>query len=316
MKQDRYEVIVGNIGSVHSGRDLKKALRVFNEYAEQSQGNYGRAAGEDVTLMRDGEPYKEYYGHQVNPSGIKAQVRRLPSGQIQLKVPLRRGENPLTKAHQLAKALGRKVVSVTRAGGRVLNPQLQKYTGGYYRVGDFYIGKAPSPMPKGQAWSIYTREGQVVGRAGSLQAAATKAQQYIDRGIAIENPTRRYPTSKKPGDPTYSSQWSGVTGAPVARGLSCPKCGGKVHKEGDSLYCPYCDDYVRAVKRNPSKAYWQYPWVVITKPFEALSAGFSTEKQARSYTRKLNARSVYWELLHNTGTNDPGGVKSISSKSY
>lgn len=63
---------------------------------------------------------------------------------------------------------------------------------------------------------------------------------------------KRYKTSKKPGDTTYSAQWSGVTGAPKARGMACPKCGGSVHKEAGSHYCPYCDDYVRPVK----KAVW------------------------------------------------------------
>lgn len=58
---------------------------------------------------------------------------------------------------------------------------------------------------------------------------------------------KRYPTIKKPGDPTYSAQWSGVTGAPRARGKSCPRCGGAVHREGGSFYCPHCDDYVSAV---------------------------------------------------------------------
>ena len=190
-----------------------------------------------------------------NPA-IRAQVRRLPSGEVQIKVPLKRGENPLAKAQQLAKALGRKITSVARAGtgnpssyepdgfgvyewsevtrssypwlkkytvatyrkgekiepdmrlvrifqsytmagkyadklerewkkGKA-NPQPRKLVGGYYQVGDFYIGKAPIPMPRGQAWAVYTREGQVVGRAGSMQAAVKKANQYLKRGVVIE----------------------------------------------------------------------------------------------------------------------------------
>jgi hypothetical protein len=54
----------------------------------------------------------------------------------------------------------------------------------------------------------------------------------------------RYPTKKKPGDPTYSKEWSGVTRAPKIRGFVCVKCGGAVYKESDNAYCPYCDDYV------------------------------------------------------------------------
>lgn len=120
-----------------------------------------------------------------NPGGgLRAQVRRLASGQIQLKIPLKRGENALRKAHQVAKALGRKVVSVAKSA--LANPQPKKYIGDYYKVGDFFIGKAPIPMPKGQTWSIYTREGQVLSRAGSMQAAAKKANQFMERGVVIE----------------------------------------------------------------------------------------------------------------------------------
>jgi len=57
----------------------------------------------------------------------------------------------------------------------------------------------------------------------------------------------RYPTTKSPSDPTYSAQWSGVTGAPQARGKKCSRCGGAVHREGESFYCPSCDDYVSPV---------------------------------------------------------------------
>lgn len=53
--------------------------------------------------------------------GIRAQVRCLPSGQVQLKVPLKRGESPLAKARQVAKSLGRKITSVAW-GGRKRNP--------------------------------------------------------------------------------------------------------------------------------------------------------------------------------------------------
>ena len=59
-------------------------------------------------------------------------------------------------------------------------------------------------------------------------------------------PGRRHETTKRPGDPTYSAEWSGVTGAPVARGKACGRCSGHVHLEGDSFYCPRCDDYVKA----------------------------------------------------------------------
>ncbi len=75
--------------------------------------------------LREGKQFRKMYpdeGSEENPS-IKAQVRRLPSGEIQLKVPVKRGENPMAKARQLAKALGRKITSVAHMnGGRMCNP--------------------------------------------------------------------------------------------------------------------------------------------------------------------------------------------------
>lgn len=59
----------------------------------------------------------------------------------------------------------------------------------------------------------------------------------------------RYKTNKPKTDPTYSPEWSGVTGAPKAKGKACAKCGGPVHKESDSYYCPACDDYVKTVEK-------------------------------------------------------------------
>jgi hypothetical protein len=59
---DKYEVIVGNIGSVYSGNNLKEALQTYRTYREQSESGLGRAGGESVTLMQDGEPRYEHHG--------------------------------------------------------------------------------------------------------------------------------------------------------------------------------------------------------------------------------------------------------------
>jgi hypothetical protein len=61
MKND-YEVICRNIGSVYRGSNLAIATKVFREYWDQSDSQYGRASGEDVTLMANGEPIKTHYG--------------------------------------------------------------------------------------------------------------------------------------------------------------------------------------------------------------------------------------------------------------
>lgn len=58
---NNYEVLVGNIGLVHAGPGYAVALRVFNDYKTLSKAGRGRAAGEAVTLFKNGEPFKEFY---------------------------------------------------------------------------------------------------------------------------------------------------------------------------------------------------------------------------------------------------------------
>lgn len=60
-----------------------------------------------------------------------------------------------------------------------------------------------------------------------------------------------YHTRKPLGDPTYSSVWSGKTGAVCIDGKRCPRCGFYVFREGGSAYCPKCDDYVSPATGDP-----------------------------------------------------------------
>lgn len=46
-----YSLIVGNVGIVCTTTDLPTVKKHFEEYKQQSQTNYGRAAGESVTIM-------------------------------------------------------------------------------------------------------------------------------------------------------------------------------------------------------------------------------------------------------------------------
>lgn len=62
METPFYEVIVGNVGTVYNGLDYTEALRLYRVYVDMSGEKYGRAAGESVTLMVDGEPDKEHIG--------------------------------------------------------------------------------------------------------------------------------------------------------------------------------------------------------------------------------------------------------------
>lgn len=57
-----YEVIVGNVGSVHKGLDRDEAELAFSQYVELSEKGVGRVGGEDVVLLEDDEPIEEYEG--------------------------------------------------------------------------------------------------------------------------------------------------------------------------------------------------------------------------------------------------------------
>lgn len=60
----KYEVIVGNIGTVYSGNNFMQASAKYATYVKQSKSGVGRAGGESVTLMHDGEIRKEHEGTQ------------------------------------------------------------------------------------------------------------------------------------------------------------------------------------------------------------------------------------------------------------
>jgi hypothetical protein len=55
-----HEVIVSNIGRAYTGDSADQALITFKEYEAQSKEGGGRAAGEQVTWLADGEILKEY----------------------------------------------------------------------------------------------------------------------------------------------------------------------------------------------------------------------------------------------------------------
>lgn len=74
--RNRYEVIVGNIGLIYEGGNGNRARRQFNEYVRISLENYGRAAGESVTLFMNDEPIKEYIGARDWPVLVKREQRK------------------------------------------------------------------------------------------------------------------------------------------------------------------------------------------------------------------------------------------------
>ena len=56
----KYQVLVGNIGTVASTDSKSEALKEFNHYVEASKASCGRASGEEVTLFGDGEILSSY----------------------------------------------------------------------------------------------------------------------------------------------------------------------------------------------------------------------------------------------------------------
>ena len=61
----KYQVVVGNIGTVYDGPLLKEAMENYRHYREQSESLGGRAGGEDVTLFEDGDIKWEFTGQNT-----------------------------------------------------------------------------------------------------------------------------------------------------------------------------------------------------------------------------------------------------------
>jgi len=65
--KNKWEVIVGNVGSVYLGSNGFDARKHYNQYVYLSKHNHGRAGGEPVTLMKNDEIELEY--NPVNKEG-------------------------------------------------------------------------------------------------------------------------------------------------------------------------------------------------------------------------------------------------------
>lgn len=61
----RYQVVVGNIGTVYDGDSYREAVNVLEEYVSQSVNGYGRASDEDVTLFKDGDLKEEHAANDL-----------------------------------------------------------------------------------------------------------------------------------------------------------------------------------------------------------------------------------------------------------
>ncbi len=58
----KYQVIVGNVGTVLDTHDGVEACEAYDRYVDLSKEGHGRVDGESVTLMQDDEPIQEYEG--------------------------------------------------------------------------------------------------------------------------------------------------------------------------------------------------------------------------------------------------------------
>jgi hypothetical protein len=69
-------------------------------------------------------------GARSNPAGIRAQVRRLPSGQVQIKIPLKGGRrgNPVYLEDVEGKPLSKRLVKLQRYGDHMLKDGTQSVT--------------------------------------------------------------------------------------------------------------------------------------------------------------------------------------------
>lgn len=71
-----YELVVGNVGSVYHGTQYSRAYSLYIEYATMSKNLIGRAGGETVTLLEDGEVIQEYLG-EVSYAQIKRAIDKM-----------------------------------------------------------------------------------------------------------------------------------------------------------------------------------------------------------------------------------------------
>lgn len=68
-----FEVFVGNVGRVYDGGSSLEASKTYAHYVKLSKAGSGRAAGESVVIMKNGEPEREFAGE----SGDRRRGRRV-----------------------------------------------------------------------------------------------------------------------------------------------------------------------------------------------------------------------------------------------
>jgi hypothetical protein len=55
-----FTVVVGNVGTVYTGKDVVRAKTEYLHYVGQSKEGLGRTGNQEVTLFNNGDPAEEY----------------------------------------------------------------------------------------------------------------------------------------------------------------------------------------------------------------------------------------------------------------
>jgi hypothetical protein len=101
-------VLVGGkveaINNYHSKAEAERDARAFRRYIKKGRYRVRRLTEREMSSFE-------------NPAGIRAQVRRLPSGQVQIKIPLKRTEDPAAIMGSLRRVFGKRVKAVEMVGG-------------------------------------------------------------------------------------------------------------------------------------------------------------------------------------------------------
>lgn len=130
-----YTVIVGNVGTVYDGASLREAQSHYREYRAQSKGGYGRAAGETVTLTRNGEPMRKHTSPvKVPPVGELTRLIRALKREIGDEYRVE-GQEPDDTTPRMSVTVG----CNTATGAWSYQTGDNSYTGGAYGFRDWAV---------------------------------------------------------------------------------------------------------------------------------------------------------------------------------
>lgn len=68
--RNRYEVVVGNVGTVYDGKSKRDATSIYRDYCNISDMGRGRAGNEAVTLLHNGEIHSEHGNPSLYDFGV------------------------------------------------------------------------------------------------------------------------------------------------------------------------------------------------------------------------------------------------------